>query len=114
MSEATTEQTKKPIRYHGFTCPKCGGHMFRTTKNYKQFYKDLPEGVDVGVCTQKEYEPFYGVSSETPGCSYVWNRQDPEKEAEAIYFQTRDEWMAGFEPINNNGGECLHSNGYDD
>lgn len=96
MSETTSENIKKPIRYHGFTCPKCGGHMFRTTRNYKQFYKELPENVKVGVCTQKEHIEYYENAPETPGCNYVWNRQDPEKEAEAIYFQTRDEWMSQF------------------
>lgn len=89
MAETTPENIKKPVRHNGFTCPKCGSHMFGTTKNFRGFFKNFPEGVRVGQCNEHQYS--------LNNCEFVWNRDDPEQESQVMYQQTREEWMSQFD-----------------
>ena len=63
--------------YSGFTCPKCGRHEFDSAS--------LPIGVLVGSCD--------GNSHSGNGCTFSWDRKNPQDEANAVYQQTREEWM---------------------
>ena len=77
-------------RYNGFTCPKCGSHMFGTHINHKTFNGDkFPENARIGNCNENEYS--------LNECDFQWNRDIPEEEeAKAMYRQTPEEYLASF------------------
>lgn len=76
-------------RYHGFTCPECGSHMFGTHIHHTKFMGDkYPQGTRVGTCNENQHSGNR--------CTFEWNRDDPAAEASAMYEQTREEWMASF------------------
>lgn len=84
-----TEVTEETGRYHGFTCPECGSHNFGTHTHRILFMGDkYPEGTKVGKCHENQHTGN--------GCQFEWNRDDPVVEAECIYHQTHEEWMAQF------------------
>ena len=39
-----------------------------------------------------------GNSHSGNGCTFSWNRNNPQDEANAIYQQTREEWMKSYLP----------------
>ena len=75
-------------RYHGFTCPKCGGHTFSSGR----IPANWPGGPkpNTGHCTAREHSG--------KDCHFTWNRDDPAAEAEAIYYMTPEEWDASYVP----------------
>jgi predicted RNA-binding Zn-ribbon protein involved in translation (DUF1610 family) len=74
-------------RYHGFTCPNCGSHMFGTHTHYRLMGDKYPHGTSVGQC-----QAFHHSQTD---CRFEWNRDDPKAEAECMYEQTETEWQAG-------------------
>lgn len=81
ISQDIIETRKLTPRYHGFTCPECGSHMFGTIMK--------PDGTKIGLCHENNYSGN--------GCSFTWNRKDPDMESKVMYKQTRAEWLAGFD-----------------
>lgn len=86
-----TQTTSTAPRYHGFTCPKCGSHMFGTHKQHESMGDAYPHGTSVGSC--HAYVQGQGK------CRFQWNRDDPKAEAEAMYTQSPDEWEASYKAI---------------
>ena len=72
-------------RHHGFTCPKCGSHMFGTHMHHSVMGDKYPHGASVGKCQ--------GYLHEASDCRYEWRRDDASAEAECMYEQTPQEWM---------------------
>lgn len=66
--------------YHGFTCPECGRHEFGSSP--------LPNGVMVGHC--------HGHQHSGNGCTFKWDRNVPEDEANVFHHQTAEEWKASW------------------
>ena len=75
-------------RYHGFTCPDCGSHYFGTHTHHRAMGDKYEHGTKVGKCHEHQHSGN--------GCTFEWNRGDPEAEAVAMYEQTPEEWMASF------------------
>ncbi len=75
-------------RYHGFTCPNCGSHMFGTHTHHRAMGDKYPHGARVGQCNEHQHSGN--------GCTFEWNRDVAESEESCMYVQTREEWMASF------------------
>jgi hypothetical protein len=95
----TTQTTPVPVRHNGFTCPKCGSHMFRTFVNLGGFYKEYQSGATIGACTENQYS--------LNDCQFKWNRGIAEEENIAMYQQTPEEYMTTFKLLK----EDLNSKG---
>lgn len=76
-------------KFHGFTCPSCGSHMFGTHKNLGSVTNQYPAGAAIGSC-----QGFQDTPSE---CRFTWNRADSAIESQCLYSQTREEWMADYD-----------------
>lgn len=85
-----TAPVVKP-RYHGFTCPNCGSHMFGTHTHYAQMGDKYPPGTRIGTCNEHCHSGN--------GCSFQWNRDDPVAENACMYQQTHEEYMAEFDRV---------------
>lgn len=72
---ATFPEVIMQLKYHGFTCPQCGGHLFGTAT--------WPNKSSVGHCN-------------TPTCGYKWDRSDKAAEDAVIQYLTHEEWMLRF------------------
>lgn len=73
-------------RYHGFTCPECGSHMFGTHKHHQAMGDKYAPGTSVGSCHAHHHGP-----SE---CRFEWNRDDAQAESACMYEQSEEEWLA--------------------
>lgn len=74
------------MRYHGFTCPKCGSHHFGTHKEINP--KDGRE-VTIGSCHARL---GYNNPDRNNSCNFSWNRMIPQQEELVMYFQSSEEW----------------------
>lgn len=86
-----SEQVQKPIRYNGFTCPKCGSHYFGTYVNRTGFDKNFPAEATISYCKENDYSHN--------GCDFKWNRDDKEINSQVMYQQTREEFLASLPDI---------------
>jgi hypothetical protein len=75
-------------RHHGFTCPRCGSHMFSTHTHFPPMGDKYPPGTQVGSCTANQY-----IGN---NCTYTWRRDDNAAEAACMYTQTPEEWAAEY------------------
>jgi hypothetical protein len=76
-------------RYNGFTCPNCGSHRFGTHAHHRSMGDKYRHGTLVGTCHENQYSGN--------GCIFEWDRGNPIEEAECIYQQTLEEYVADFE-----------------
>lgn len=86
-------------RYHGFTCPECGSHMFGTYTYQPSMGRKYPAGTRVGMCHENQHSGN--------GCRFEWDRSDPESESAVMYVQTLQEWMAAFDKNAEAEQRCL-------
>ena len=82
-----TEQNQP--RYHGFTCPNCGGHRFGSFKWHEKMGGKYPHMTFIGRCHENTYT--------NNDCTFEWVRDDPVQESACMYKQSKEEWMAEWE-----------------
>lgn len=86
-------------RYHGFTCPVCGGHSFGTSnipnteytrgeKGLQEHLKPFELGVKLGNCQSVTSKGM---------CDFRWDRDDPIAEMACMDYLTRPELLKAME-----------------